>query len=70
MARDTAKKSATDYKWEKENCIRINLKIRKDTGLVDMIDAARVLTDDSRNSYAIKAIQEKLQRDGYLKKEE
>ena len=70
MARDVAKKSAADYRWEKDNCDRINLKIRKDSGLVSAIDAARENCGDSRNSYILKVLREALTRDGYLKESE
>ena len=63
------RKSEIDYKWEKDNCTRINLKIRNDSGLVEIIDKVRVCTNDSRNSYIIAAVREKLIRDGYLSEE-
>lgn len=63
------RKSEIDYKWEKDNCTRINLKIRNDSGLVEVIDKVRVCTNDSRNSYIIAAVREKLIRDGYLSEE-
>ena len=46
-------KSKTDYKWEKDNCTRINLKIRNDSGLVEVIDEARKTNEESRNAYAL-----------------
>ena len=35
------KKSATDYKWEKENCMRINMKIRNDSGIPAAIEKVK-----------------------------
>lgn len=68
MGRDMAKKAASDYRWEKENTMRINLKIRNDSGLPEAI--ARMQEDgQSRNAYAIQALTEKLIRDGYLNPE-
>ena len=62
------KKSVSGYKWEKENCMRLNMKIRNDSGIPDAID--RVKSDGiSANSYAIQALREKLIRDGYLSPE-
>lgn len=59
------KKSVTDYKWAKENCMRLNMKIRYDSGIPEAID--RVKADGfSANAYAISALTEKLIRDGYM----
>lgn len=65
MGRDMAKKAITDYKWEKENCMRLNMKIRNDSGIPEAI--ARVKeAGQSANAYAIAALREKLIADGYL----
>ena len=65
MGRDMAKKAITDYKWEKENCMRLNMKIRNDSGIPEAI--ARVKeAGQSANAYAIAALRKQLIADGYL----
>ena len=69
MGRDMAKKNAADYKWEKENCMRVNLKIRYDSGIPDAIQKVRE-DGKSANSYILEVLAEKLRGDGYLKDRE
>ena len=59
------KKSATDYKWEKENCMRINMKIRNDSGIPAAIEKVKA-SGISANSYAIAALTKQLIADGYM----
>lgn len=59
------RKSETDYKWAKENCMRLNMKIRNDSGIPDAIDAVKK-AGISANSYAIAALRKQLIADGYL----
>lgn len=65
MTRDMQKKYASDYKWEKENTMRVNLKIRNDSGIPQAIERLRS-NGISANAYTIEALAEKLRRDGYL----
>ena len=59
------KKSITDYRWEKDNCMRLNMKIRNDSGIPEAIEKVKA-SGQSANSYAIAALIEKLKKDGYL----
>lgn len=68
MARDMEKKNIADYRWERENCMRINMKIRIDSGIPDAIKKAKE-AGHSANGYAVDALREKLIHDGYLVKE-
>lgn len=65
MPRDMAKKNVTDYRWAKENCTRINMKIRNDSGIPEAIERVKA-TGQSANSYAIAALRKQLISDGYL----
>lgn len=65
MARDMSKKNATDYRWTKENCTRITIKIRNDTCIPDALEDVK-LSGQSANAYIIAALTEKLKKDGYL----
>ena len=61
------KKSVTDYKWEKENCMRLNMKIRNDSGIPEAIEKIKA-NGISANAYAIAALRKQLIADGYLPK--
>lgn len=63
-----AKKHITDYKWEKENCMRINMKIRNDSGIPEAVERVKA-TGQSANAYAIAALRKQLIADGYLSSE-
>lgn len=65
MARDMKKKRIADYKWEKENCTRINLKIRNDSGIPAAMEKVRA-TGKSANAYILEILEKKLREDGYL----
>ena len=64
------KKAVTDRKSELKIYDRLPLKVRKDSGIRDGLEYAAQATGMSMTQYAANAIKEKLQRDGYLKKEE
>ena len=65
MGRDMAKKAIKDYKWEKENCMRLNMKIRNDSGIPEAIERVKA-AGQSANAYAIAALRKQLIADGYL----
>ena len=65
MARDMAKKNIADYRWAKENCMRLNMKIRNDSGIPEALERMKE-TGQSANSYAIAALVTQLRKDGYL----
>lgn len=65
MGRDIAKKSARDYATEKENYMRVNLKIRNDSGIPGAIEKLRE-SGVSANSYILEILKDHLIRDGYL----
>ena len=59
------KKSISDYRWEIENCMRLNMKIRNDSGIPDAIERVKA-SGRTAHGYAVQALREKLIRDGYL----
>ena len=65
MPFDRKKKSASDYKWEKETCMHVNLKIRYDSKIPEAIEQLRA-NGISANSYAIAALEKQLIADGYM----
>lgn len=65
MALDLARKSARDYAHEKENYMRVNLKIRNDSGVPEAIEKLRA-DGISANSYILNVLRNQLIRDGYL----
>lgn len=65
MGRDMQKKYATDYKWSLENCTRINLRIRNDSGIPAAIERVRE-SGKSANSYILATLEKQLREDGYL----
>ena len=67
MARDLEKKYSRDYALEKENYMRINLKIRNDSGIPAAMEKVRA-TGKSANAYVLEILEKKLREDGYLQK--
>lgn len=65
MARDLEKKYSRDYALEKENYMRINLKIRNDSGIPAAMERVRA-TGKSANAYILEILEKKLREDGYL----
>ena len=61
-------KKKYDKEWVKENCVRYELTIRKDTGIPDAIAKLRE-EKISFNQYAQEIIKAKLIADGYLSSE-
>lgn len=59
------KKSERDYTREKENYMRVNLKIRNDSGIPEAIEKLRE-SGFSANSYILELLKAQLIRDGYL----
>ena len=68
MARDMAKKNVADYRWTVENCTRITMKIRNDSGIPEAVERVKA-TGQSANAYAIAALRKQLIADGYLSSE-
>ena len=66
MARDMKKKYAADYKWSQENCTRITMRIRNDSGIPEAIDKVKE-SGKSANSYILGILEKQLRADGYLK---
>ena len=65
MGRDMAKKNVADYRWTVENCTRITMKIRNDSGIPEAVERVKA-TGQSANAYAIAALRKQLIADGYL----
>lgn len=51
-------------KWRRDNVTQVQVKIRKDSGIVSALETACKVTGKSRNAYIIDAIRNALQRDG------
>ncbi len=68
LARDMAKKNVADYRWTVENCTRITMKIRNDSGIPEAVERVKA-TGQSANAYAIAALRKQLIADGYLSSE-
>lgn len=68
MVRDMAKKNVADYRWTRENCSRITMKIRNDSGIPEAIEKMKA-NGISANAYAIAALRKQLIADGYLAEE-
>ena len=69
MSRDMVKKNIADYRWAKENCTRINMKIRNDSGIPEAVEKVKA-AGQSANAYAIAALRKQLITDGYLSDDE
>lgn len=69
MSRDMAKKNIADYRWTVENCTRITMKIRNDSGIPTAVEKVKA-TGQSANAYAIAALRKQLIADGYLSDDE
>lgn len=67
MGRDMAKKYEYDYNWSKDRYIRINLRIRNDSGIPEAIERVKE-TGESANSYILATLRRQLIADGYLQK--
>ena len=65
MGRDMAKKYEYDYNWSKDRYIRINLRIRNDSGIPEAIERVKE-TGESANSYILATLRKQLIADGYL----
>lgn len=65
MGRDMAKKYEYDYNWSKDRYIRINLRIRNDSGIPEAIERVKE-TGESANSYILATLRRQLIADGYL----
>lgn len=68
--RDMAKKQVSDYRWAKNNCSRITIKVRNDSGIPEAMGKMSSSSGKSNNAYIIEALTEKLRRDGYLPEQE
>ena len=66
VARDMQKKQVADYRWVKNNCTRITIKVRNDSGIPDGLERMSQSIGTSNNAYIVEALAEKLRRDGYL----
>ena len=52
--------------WKKANTIRINVRLTKNSGLVEALKTASEKAEISESMYIRNALIEKLRRDGYL----
>ena len=56
--------------WKKENTIQKNVRLTKNSGIVEALKTASAATGVAESVYIRQAIEEKLLRDGYLQKSE
>ena len=69
MARDKAKQYAANMASRQRIYHERSLRFRKDSGIVEALEAMTAFTGVSASKYIMDAITESLQRDGYLKSE-
>lgn len=65
MARDMENKRRLDDKWKKENTLQIGVRLQNSTGIPSALQKAIEEQNVTKNAYAVQAIREKLQRDGF-----
>ena len=59
-------KGQRDYARDRELSHVFSIKVRKSVGMIEAIEKMTMETGTPRNAYIIKAVCEKLIRDGYL----
>ena len=69
VARDMAKKYAADTISQAKLYDRFSVKVRKDSGIFDAMNAAANKTGISKNNYVVQAVVRQLIADGYLSSE-
>lgn len=65
MARDMAKKYEADKRSQAKHYDRFSVKVRKDSGLMEKMNAAANKAGVSKNKYVVDAVVAKLRADGY-----
>ena len=50
--------------WKKNNVVRVVTEVRKDSGLIERLEAATALHGCSRQAYIIRAVEQALDADG------
>jgi len=67
MGRDKAKQYASNRAYDKRTFHERSLRIRKDSGIVEALEAMTSLTGVSASKYMLNSITNSLLKDGYLK---
>lgn len=64
--KDKAAKYAYDVAWQKENSIKLTVRVMNSSGIPAALEVARNDSGLTNSGYVIAALREKLIRDGYL----